>query len=73
MEEWFTTGAADGFLIQSPCIPVDSADFVTLVIPELQRRGLYRTAYESTTLRGNLGLAPAHSRYAGAALQEAGQ
>ena len=59
MEEWFTTGAADGFNIQSPCIPVDSEDFVDLVIPELQRRGLFRTDYESATLRGNLGLEPA--------------
>ena len=56
------TGAADGFNIQSPCIPVDSQDFVELVIPELQRRGLFRTDYESTTLRGNLGLTRAQSR-----------
>jgi alkanesulfonate monooxygenase len=62
MEEWFITGAADGFNIQSPCIPVDSQDFVELVIPELQRRGLFRTEYESTTLRGNLGLKRAESR-----------
>jgi alkanesulfonate monooxygenase len=67
MEEWFTSGAADGFNIQSPCIPVDSQDFVDLVIPELQRRGLFRTEYESATLRGNLGLKPAASR----AMQEA--
>jgi N-acetyl-S-(2-succino)cysteine monooxygenase len=64
MEEWFTTGAADGFNIQSPCIPVDSEAFVELVIPELQRRGLFRRQYESTTLRGNLGLPLARSRYA---------
>ena len=62
MEEWFTAGAADGFNIQSPCIPVDSQDFVELVIPELQRRGLFRTDYESTTLRGNLGLKLARTR-----------
>jgi FMN-dependent oxidoreductase (nitrilotriacetate monooxygenase family) len=64
MEEWFVSGAADGFNIQSPCIPVDSADFVELVVPELQRRGLFRKAYEADTLRGNLGLPPARSRYA---------
>lgn len=58
MEEWFTTGAADGFNIQSPCIPVDTTDFVDLVIPELQRRGLFRTEYEGRTLRENLGLKP---------------
>ncbi|MBS0561904.1 MAG: LLM class flavin-dependent oxidoreductase [Proteobacteria bacterium] len=62
MEEWFTTGAADGFNVQSPCIPVDSQDFVDLVIPELQRRGLFRTEYESATLRGSLGLKPAAAR-----------
>jgi alkanesulfonate monooxygenase SsuD/methylene tetrahydromethanopterin reductase-like flavin-dependent oxidoreductase (luciferase family) len=64
MEEWFTTGAADGFNIQPPCIPVDAEDFVELVIPELQRRGLFRTEYEFTTLREHLGLKPAVSRYA---------
>jgi alkanesulfonate monooxygenase len=58
MEEWFTTGAADGFNIQPPCIPVDAEDFVDLVIPELQRRGLYRTAPPDGTLRQRLGLAP---------------
>ena len=64
MEEWFTTGAADGFNVQSPCIPVDSQDFVELVIPELQRRGLFRTEYDGSTLRQRLGLPPAPSRYA---------
>ena len=58
MEEWFTTGAADGFNIQPPCIPVDSEDFVELVTPELQRRGLFRTEYETKTLRDHLGLGP---------------
>jgi N-acetyl-S-(2-succino)cysteine monooxygenase len=64
MEEWFTTGAADGFNIQAPCIPVDAEDFVELVIPELQRRGLFRTEYETTTLREHLGLKPAVNRHA---------
>ncbi len=62
MEEWFTTGAADGFNIQPPCIPVSAEDFVELVTPELQRRGLFRTEYETTTLRGHLGLRPAVNR-----------
>ncbi|PZW37690.1 alkanesulfonate monooxygenase [Humitalea rosea] len=56
MEEWFTTGAADGFNIQPPCIPVDAEDFVELVVPELQRRGLFRTRYEGNTLSDHLGL-----------------
>jgi N-acetyl-S-(2-succino)cysteine monooxygenase len=64
MEEWFTTGAADGFNIQPPCIPVSAEDFVELVTPELQRRGLFRTEYETTTLREHLGLKPATNRHA---------
>jgi alkanesulfonate monooxygenase len=59
MEEWFTTGAADGFNLQPPCIPFSAEEFVALVIPELQRRGLFRTEYEGSTLRENLGLPPA--------------
>jgi alkanesulfonate monooxygenase len=58
MEEWFTTGAADGFNIQPPCVPTSAEDFVELVIPELQRRGLFRREYDSSTLRGHLGLSP---------------
>jgi alkanesulfonate monooxygenase len=64
MEEWFTTGAADGFNIQPPCVPKSAEDFVALVIPELQRRGLFRREYEGRTLRDHLGLQPAVSRYA---------
>jgi N-acetyl-S-(2-succino)cysteine monooxygenase len=56
METWFTEGACDGFNIMPPLYPRDLHRFVDLVIPELQRRGLYRTEYEATTLRGNLGL-----------------
>lgn len=56
MEKWFTEGAADGFNILPAKSPRDIHAFVELVVPELQRRGLYRTEYESTTLRGNLGL-----------------
>jgi len=69
MEEWFTTGAADGFNIQPPYMPQGAEDFVTMVIPELQRRGLFRTEYEGRTLRENLGLPPVPARQArGAAL-----
>ena len=67
MEEWFTTGAADGFNIQPPYMPQGAEHFVTMVIPELQRRGLFRTEYEGKTLRENLGLRPAAARYAMAA------
>jgi len=73
MEEWITTGAADGFNLQPPCVPISAEDFVALVIPELQRRGLFRHAYEGRTLREHLGLPPAVSRYArGSALSAAG-
>jgi alkanesulfonate monooxygenase len=67
MEEWFTTGAADGFNVQPPYMPHGAKDFVSLVIPELQRRGLFRTEYEGHTLRENLGLPPVPNRHAGAA------
>lgn len=56
MEEWFTGEAADGFNVMPPVVPEGLDDFVDLVVPELQRRGLFRTEYESTTLRGNLGI-----------------
>ncbi len=64
MEEWFTTGACDGFNILPPFYPVGLNDFVDLLVPELQRRGLFRSAYEGRTLRENLGLPKPVSRYA---------
>lgn len=61
MEEWFMEGAADGFNVQPPDTPGGVNDFVDLVIPELQRRGLFRKEYEGTTLRESLGIArPVH-------------
>ncbi|WP_129730229.1 LLM class flavin-dependent oxidoreductase [Ectobacillus funiculus] len=56
MEKWFTEKAADGFMIQFPLLPYDLEDFVELVVPILQERGLYRFEYEGDTLRENLGL-----------------
>jgi len=56
MEDWFTSGACDGFNIMPATLPEGVDDFVNLVTPELQRRGLFRGRYEATTLRGNLGL-----------------
>lgn len=56
LQAWFEGGAADGFNIMPAFLPGGLADFVRLVVPELQRRGLYRTQYEASTLRGNLGL-----------------
>ncbi len=56
LEDWFVNGGADGFNIMPPYLPGGLDDFVNLVIPELQRRGLFRTEYEGRTLRENLGL-----------------
>jgi alkanesulfonate monooxygenase len=56
MGEWLHTEASDGFNILFPFLPEGLDDFVNLVVPELQRRGLFRRAYEGTTLRDNLGL-----------------
>jgi FMN-dependent oxidoreductase (nitrilotriacetate monooxygenase family) len=57
LEEWFTGGACDGFVLAATHVPGAYEDFVRLVVPELQRRGLFRTDYEGRTLRENLGLA----------------
>jgi FMN-dependent oxidoreductase (nitrilotriacetate monooxygenase family) len=56
MEEWLTTQACDGFTIMFPYLPGGLDDFVARVVPELQRRGLFRTEYEGRTLRENLGV-----------------
>jgi FMN-dependent oxidoreductase (nitrilotriacetate monooxygenase family) len=64
IQEWFENGAADGFNIMPPILPESLNAFVDLVIPELQRRGLFRTAYTGRTLRENLGLRRPPSRYA---------
>jgi alkanesulfonate monooxygenase len=64
MQEWVEAGAADGFNIIPTHLPVAIEDFVSMVVPEMQRRGLYRTRYEGRTLRENLGLSAPKSRYA---------
>lgn len=63
LQEWFENGAADGFNVLPPTTPEGLDDFVDLVVPELQRRGLFRTEYEGTTLRENLGLARPENQY----------
>jgi len=55
LEGWFGSGAADGFNVLASDVPGGLNDFVDLVVPELQRRGLFRHDYEGTTLRDNLG------------------
>jgi N-acetyl-S-(2-succino)cysteine monooxygenase len=64
MEEWLTTEAADGFIIQASYLPGGFEDFTNLVVPELQRRGLFRTEYTGRTLREHLGLRRPENRYA---------
>jgi len=66
MEQWFRDGAADGFNIMSLTYPEGLNDFVGQVIPILQRRGLFRTEYESRKLRENLGLAIPENRWTAA-------
>jgi FMN-dependent oxidoreductase (nitrilotriacetate monooxygenase family) len=56
LEEWFVEEAADGFNVLPPYFPGALADFVDLVVPELQARGLFRREYEGTTLRDHFGL-----------------
>lgn len=56
MEAWLLGDACDGFNIMFPFLPAGLDDFVNLVVPELQRRGIYRRRYEGATLRENLGL-----------------
>lgn len=63
MEEWFVNHGCDGFNILPPVLPGGLNDFVDKVIPELQRRGIFRTEYAGSTLRENLGLPRVESRY----------
>jgi FMN-dependent oxidoreductase (nitrilotriacetate monooxygenase family) len=64
IQHWFDNGAADGFNIMPPVLPRGLSDFVDHVVPILQRRGLFRTEYEGTTLRDRYGLARPVNRYA---------
>ncbi|MCB8890657.1 LLM class flavin-dependent oxidoreductase [Vreelandella malpeensis] len=57
MEEWFTERACDGFVLAATHTPGAFEDFTRMVVPELQRRGLYHKDYPGTTLRDSLGLA----------------
>ena len=63
MEAWFSGGACDGFNVMFPFLPAGLDAFVDQVVPELQRRGLFRTRYEGRTLRENLGLPRPKNRY----------
>ncbi|HBR98427.1 MAG TPA: LLM class flavin-dependent oxidoreductase [Gammaproteobacteria bacterium] len=62
MQHWFENAGADGFNLMPPSLPSGIADFVDQVVPELQRRGLFRTEYTGSTLREHLGLERPHPR-----------
>ncbi|MGV1908549.1 MULTISPECIES: LLM class flavin-dependent oxidoreductase [Agrobacterium] len=76
MEAWFEGLGADGFNVMPPTIPGGLHDFADLVIPELQRRGLFRSSYEGKTLRENLGITNtlsgrARSQYSAGSIEQA--
>jgi FMN-dependent oxidoreductase (nitrilotriacetate monooxygenase family) len=66
IEEWVETGAADGFIVH-PTTPGGFDEFVDLVVPILQERGLFRSEYETETFRGHFGLPVPPNRHAGKA------
>jgi len=63
MQTWLDEEGSDGFNVMFPYLPEGLDDFVDKVVPELQRRGLFRTEYEGATLRENLGLARPANRF----------
>ncbi|MNH45000.1 Nitrilotriacetate monooxygenase component A [compost metagenome] len=65
MQQWLEEKAVDGFNIMPASLPGDLDDFTAHVVPELQRRGLFRTQYTGRTLRENLGLARPGNQHVG--------
>jgi FMN-dependent oxidoreductase (nitrilotriacetate monooxygenase family) len=63
MEEWLVTRGSDGFTLQFPYLPQGLDAFIDRVVPELQRRGIFRREYEGATLRENLGLPRPENRF----------
>jgi FMN-dependent oxidoreductase (nitrilotriacetate monooxygenase family) len=70
IEDWFSNGAADGFNIMPPLLPAMLDVFASEVIPILQRRGLFRTAYAGETLRAHYGLDWPRSAFAGSVIEK---
>jgi N-acetyl-S-(2-succino)cysteine monooxygenase len=68
MAFWLEAGACDGFMISFPALPSTLQDFVDKVVPELQRRGLFRADYTGQTLRDHLGLRRPANRHASPAV-----
>ena len=65
LQEWQAAGLS-GFRLRPGALPHDLTQLTELLVPELQRRGVFRTAYEADTLRGRLGLGRPANRYAAA-------
>ncbi|MCK1274655.1 LLM class flavin-dependent oxidoreductase [Bradyrhizobium sp. 61] len=63
IEDWFVSGAADGFNVMPPILPTQFAVFTEQVVPLLRKRGLFRSEYRDGTLRDRLGLDPVPSRF----------
>ncbi|MGO4175543.1 LLM class flavin-dependent oxidoreductase [Bosea sp. TAF32] len=63
IEDWFTSGASDGFNVMPPILPAQFEVFADEVVPLLRKRGLFRSDYRDGTLRDRLGLAPVPSRF----------
>ncbi|BAY08251.1 LLM class flavin-dependent oxidoreductase [Calothrix sp. NIES-2098] len=63
MEQWLNEEGSDGFNIMFPFLPEGLNDFIDKVVPELQRRGIFRKEYEGKTLRENLGLVRPANRF----------
>lgn len=70
MQEWLETEASDGFNVMFPTVPAGLDEFVEQVVPELQRRGLFRREYEGATLREHLGLPRPENQFFPAAARE---
>jgi alkanesulfonate monooxygenase len=71
MQEWLETEGSDGFTVMFPYLPGGLDDFCQKVVPELQRRGLFRREYEGKTLRESLGLPRPENRFFASRLQTA--
>ena len=63
MGEWLAGNGSDGFNVMFPYLPGGLDDVVDKVVPELQRRGIFRREYEGETLRENLGLRRPRNRF----------
>jgi len=70
LENWFKSGAADGFNLRPALLPLGLEQFRAQVVPELQRRGLFREDYEGRTLRSHYGLPRPENQFAKAAAEK---